>query len=276
MTLTNETIKFDAETSGIVVQITNADGKRKKFIMSTLGEKLKPRLFNNLEIAKLMANANFEEGLFKYWIMFNDDEENMVPIDKCRYIKNSHTFQYIDSGANCIYNFVENRKHKLSNLGYLVFDNGDVAKNDKETGLIRQKELNSYVIDVVNGLLGEKNKWGDFGITLIETPHKEIVLHIKNTTTKIHIASNSKIMDINQEKGLIPGTKRIPFKKNMDKYLTFYVFASKDVQEAKRLEGEVKARTIIGSILKDLQDYYPDSLPKFEEIQFIGFLDLED
>ena len=241
-----------------------------------MSEKFKPRLFNNLEIAKIMANANFEEGLFKYWIMFDGNEENMIPIEKCRYIKDSHTFQYIDNSTNHIYNFVENRKHKLSNLGYLIFDDGDVTKNDRETGLIRQKELNSYIIDVVNGLFGEKNKWGDFGITLIETPHKEIVLHIKNTTTKIHIASNSRIMDINMEKGLTPGVKRIPFKRNMDKYLTFYIFASKDIQEAKRLDGESKAKMIIDSILKDLQYYYPDSLPKFEEIHFTGFLDLED
>lgn len=273
MTFTNETIKFDGETSGIAVQITNANGNKKRFISAIL-DKSKPRLFNNLEVARIMANANFEEGLFKYWISFDGVEDHMIPINKCRYIEGSHIFQYIDLDAKIIYNFIENRKHKLSNLGYLIFDNGDEVKNDKESGMIRQKELINYVADVASGLLGEK--WDDYGITLIESPYKELVLHIKSTTTKIHIAYNSKIMDINQEKGLTPGVKRIPFMKNMDKYLTFYVFASKDVQEARKLDGEGKAKAIIDSIVNDLKDFYPSSLPKFERIDFNGFLDLED
>lgn len=269
MILKNETIYLDGENSGIIVQIKNAYGNKPKFL--TLENK--PRLFNNIEVAKVMAQVIIPEGEFSYWILYNTIG-NAVNINKCRYIKKIHTFQCVDEINGVIYNFVEKRTHKLSNLGYLIFDDGDVNRFEKEEGQLRQKELVDYITDIASGLLGEK--WEEYGVSLIEVKRKDVIIHIKSTTTKIHIAFNSKIMDINQEKTKIPGTRRIPFLKNMDKYVTFYVFASKDIGEGKRIGGEEKAKNVIENIVRDLQEYYPETKAKLETIEFNKFIDLED
>ena len=269
MTFKNETIKFDGENSGIIAQIKNVNGNKIRFI--TLNNK--PRLFNNIDVARIMAGVIMEDNSFSYWI-YTGSMKNIININKCKYNKRRHTFQYIDMENKVIYNFIEERKHRLSNLGYLVFDEGDVKRTDKEIGVLRQKELVGYIADIASGLLGEK--WEDYGVSLIEVKRKEVVLHIKSTTTKIHIASNSKIMDINQAKGLTPGVKRIPFIKSMDKFVTFYVFSSKDIGEGKRVGGDEKAKYIIDCIVNDLKRYYPESNPKLERIDYTGFLDLED
>ena len=62
----------------------------------------------------------------------------------------------------------------------------------------------------------------------------------------------------------------------MDKFVTFYVFSSKDIGEGKRVGGDEKAKYIIDCIVNDLKRYYPESNPKLERIDYTGFLDLED
>lgn len=270
MALKNETVNFDGKQIGIIVQITNANGTKPKFI--TLEGR--PRLFNNLEVAKIMAPVIVDEGEFDYWILYDNNMSNIININSCKQDKRRHVYQYIDINNGVVYNFVEKRTHKLSNFGYLVFDNGDKVRTEKSIGIKRQIELLNMIKEISSYLLSEK--WDDYGISLIETKYKEIVIHIKSTTTKIHIVFNSRLMDINQRKSEVEGTKRIPFLKNMDKFVTFYIFASKDVGEGKRIGGEDKARYIIDNIVNDLSKYYPEANPKLERIDFNGFIDLED
>lgn len=269
MTFKNELVNFDTEKIGIIVQITSANGSIPKFI--TLDNK--PRVFNNLDVAKIMANTIIEGGTFKFWIYW-DNMDNLININQCRYNKKNHTFQFIDNSSKTIYKFKEVRTRKLSNLGYLCFDDGDTVRFEKETGRQRQIELLDIITGVCTDLLIEK--WEEYGITRIENRRKELVIHIKSTTARIHVAFNSRIMDINQEKGLTPGKKRIPFIRSMDKYVTFYIFASKDIAEGKRIGGEDKAKYIIDNIVGDLQKYYEDAKPKFIPIEYTKFIDLED
>lgn len=269
MTFKNELVNFDTEKVGIVVQIANANGNLPKYM--TLDRK--PRLFNNLRVAKIMANSSIEGGKFNYWIHW-DNMENLININRCRYDKKNHIFQFIDNETKTIYNFKEIRTNKVSNMGYLIFDNGDTVRTEMEAGRKRQAELLNIVAGVCTDLLVEK--WEEYGITRIENRRKELVVHIKSTTAKIHIAFNSRIMDINQEKGLTPGKKRLPFIKSMDKYVTFYVFVAKDVAEGKRIGGEEKAKYILDNIIGDLQKYYPETNAKFEPVEYAKFIDLED
>lgn len=269
MTFKNELVNFDTEKVGIIVQIANANGNIPKYI--TLEGK--PRLFNNLEVAKIMANVIVEGGKFTYWIRW-DKMDNMININRCRYNRKSHVFQFIDYSSKTIYNFKEIRTCKLTNFGYLIFDDGDSVRSEKEAGRQRQIELLDIVAGVCTDLLVEK--WSEYGITRIEKRRKELVVQIKSTTAKIHVVYNSKIMDINQEKGLTPGKKRLPFLKNMDKFTTFYIFVSRDVAEGKRIGGEEKAKYIVDNIVGDLQKYYPELKTKFESIEFNKFIDLED
>lgn len=269
MTFKNEIIKFDGEKTGIITQVKSEDGNTQKFI--TLDGK--PRIFNNLEVAKIMSNTRVENGNFTYFILYNDSK-SIININKCRYIKKTHTFQYIDDMNGIIYNFVEKRTHKLSNLNYLIFDDGDTVRIDKELGVLRQKELMGYIADVASCLLGEKKEKN--AIILLEQKRKELILHIKGTTAKIHISYNSKIMDINQMKTLTPGVRRIPFIKEMDKFTTFYMFISKDIGEGNRVGGKEIADAVMQDIIDDLQKYYSDCKPKVHHIDYNGFLDLED
>lgn len=271
MTFKNENIKFDGKKSGIVVQIKNANGSRPKYIV--LDRKIK--IFNNLDVAKISAKELNEDGVFSYWI---SNDGVLININQCRYDKDTHTFQYIDNGSKTIYNFKELRTRKVSNLGYLIFDNGDKERISNNTPWKRQNELLSYITDVVSRLFGEKLK--DTGISNIDIRKKEIVLSIRSTTTKIHIVTNSLLMDINQERTIQrekdPRIKRIPFIKTMDKYLTFYIFSTRDLCESKRVEGDEKASYIIKNIISDLAELYPEADPRYEKVNYDGFISMEE
>ena len=273
MTIKYVNVQFDGLYSGILVGIKNDNSPKEKFIMMDSSR----RIFNNLRVAKMVAPMIIKGGEFTYYIK-HAMSDDLININRCMYCEKTHTFQFIDQNDGIIYNFKEKRTCKLSNFGYLIFENGDTVRTEKEYGFNRQKELMSIIVDEACRLLGEK--WEGYGITRIERKRKEIVLHIKSTTTKIHIVTNSKLMDINQAKTLAnetdPRVKRIPFIKTMDKFVTFYVFATRDLCEGRRLEGEEKAMEIINVLLSRLQKYYPEITPKMEIIDFLGYIDLED
>lgn len=265
MTLKNENIQLDGTISGIIVQVNN-DGKV-HYISSKNGC---ARLFNNLEIAKFMANSI--TGGEKVALYIRTKELGDINISRCRYIKKTREFQFIDLDNYTVYNIKEKRTHNLDNLAYLIFDNGDTVRISKEIGPQRQRELIENIRYVCSIILGQKK-----GITLVEKKRKELIIHISGTTTKVHIMYNSKVMDINQYKSQIPGVKRIPFLKEMDKFTTFYILSSKDVNESKQIEGEAKAAEVISIIIEYLKEYYPYTNPKVCNINYHSpYLEMED
>lgn len=263
-------IKLDGMQSGIIVKVRNSGkGKFPKFV--TLADKKTPRLFNNLEIAKLTAKILIPNAKFEYLItVYSDDESITANLNKCRIYNGCYQFFYNDD----LYIVHELNIRRTSQMGYLCFENGDTERCEKSYGIKRQYELLDVVTNSCIAIFQENLK--DVGISSItNNTNKEVVISLKGTTAKIHIMLNCRLMDLNQA-AKNENKKCLKFNKDMDKFTTLYVYTEKDKSETKRLEADQKLETMLGYINDDLVEYYSDLNPKFVWIDMPGYIDLEE
>ena len=255
-------VTFDGQTSGIVAKSkVGENNKKARFI--TLGDKVSPRIFNNLEIAKLTAKIIMPNVKFDYFLKFGKKKVN---INSCFLLDG--IWQYIE--GNTLYLIKENRSRKTSYLGYICFEDGDTKRCDKEYGIPRQKELFDYIKYELGSLLCE-----NIGVSRIEKKGKEFIVHFIDTTYQIHIMYGQKLMSYNQAQRAA-GKKCLPFIKDVDKFLTFYIYIDKDRTESIRLNGEEIANTMKKYIMDDLVEFYQDANPKYIDINYDGYIILED
>jgi hypothetical protein len=245
--MTSNIVKLDGEINGVIVKVADSN----KYI---IGKDKMPRLFNNLAVAKVIARSIIPDTRFEYFFKLGDI---VVSLDDCQQLRDK-TWSYFKNGHHM--KIKEYHMNKTMNLGYICFEDGDTERCDKDYGYTRQHELMNYIGDVLVNILYCK---GDkYAITSIKRIHKEFIVSIKGTTSKIHILYNSKLMDFNQSRKAIDA-KCLPFRKEMDKYLTFYLYATKDCSESLRLEAEDKVSTIIEYIMEDLDYNHEDICPKY-------------
>lgn len=267
MIIRNEYVTLDGVENGIAVQAISKDGK-KKFI--TFKENI--RLFKNLKNAETTCRDILDGSKCKYYIILGGKR---IPIDKC--IKYENSYQYIyfplaEENENVFpirYIISEVKEYKTTLIGYLVFENGDTVRCDKKYGIKRQKELIRTVTDIVGDILCR-----DRTIDKIDKRGShELVLHIKNKTGKIHIVSNPKLMDINQERKN-NGNRVIPFLKEMDKFVTFCIFCTKDAFEPLRINSEEDMISVVQTIIDDLNNAIPETKPHFVEVDYSGYINI--
>lgn len=236
--------EMDGETVGIIVKNKNT----KKYIT---GKDRNIRVFNNLDVAVYSAPVIIKDSDpsdFEYFVKINKDI--VVSIQYCQRVDNTWQF-FVD---HKLYVVTEKRLNKTNYMGYIAFENGQETHCDKEYGFKRQKELFNMLRDEFTGLVLEKN-------SMVRKIHriggKEYVLHLKGTTEKIHIMCLSKLMDTNQKRR---EENKLCFKfiKDMDKFLSFYIYCDKDISETSKLEGEAKAQRIIDYIIQDMKYFYPE------------------
>lgn len=252
--------EFDGTKNGIIVSF----GENDKFI--TNPDKVTPRVFNNLEVAKIMSKYIIPNATkFKYYVQVDDITTN---IDNCQHIGNDWQFFY----NNMIIIGREKRLYRTINIGYICFENGESVRCEKEYGQKRQHELLKIIREACQNILCENY---ECSIIEINSKYKELVLHIKGTTSKIHILYNSKLMDINQSRKA-EALRCFQFAKEMDKYTTFYVYSDRDSSESHKIDAEGKSNNILNSIIEYLKYFYADINPKYISIEQKGFLELED
>jgi len=114
----------------------------------------------------------------------------------------------------------------VDTVGYIVFENGDEEKSDRSYSLSRNIDLYNQIKRTASRLMYYTDKIDS--CTMDE--HGHFTMNLSKSTGKIHICSCGQLMDLNDERKNL-GYRVLPFAKNMDKYLTFYIYTSYIVQE---------------------------------------------
>ena len=238
-----------------------------KSMKSVVGEN-DIKLFKNLETAKAYLNYKFkitDPHDYKIWLFVNDME---IDYDNIQY--NSPYYEYYDE-ENIHYYIMETAVEKVTNIGYIVFEDGDEKKIcDPKIGSKKSKELYGYVRQAISSIVSYPDL--DVSIEKIYRDSKGFLcLKLKNSTAKIHILYNSQIMDLNMNRKA-GGLKCIPFIGDMDKYKSIYIFATKDESDYLIKDIEDYIMTIINMIMEELVYYYQESNPRYVPVQFNGYV----
>ena len=151
-------------------------------------------------------------------------------------------------------------------------DIDDMVKEiEKKYGIKRQKELMNIVSDICTDILCKND---DITIDkIVKKSSKELILRLKGSSGRIHIMSNSHLMDINQERKE-EGNRAFPFVKQMDKFTTLYVFITKDKSEPFRINTDDNINILLNCIVESLQVNIPETNPKYIPVEYNGYINL--
>lgn len=255
-------IELNATTNGIAIMVTYLNTNKKRFIVNKEGQ---IRLFPNMKVAKTVAKTvtGIKPHIEYYFIL----EDKKYPLSQA--YKLYGTYKIVDKETQEILTIREKLEYKASNFSYIVFENGDKERCDKKYGYNRARELFETIASAIE--MSFVDNYDEFGIDHTEVYRGEFVIHLRNCTGKIHIVTNTNLMDSNQyrkEKGL----KVFPFTKSMDKFVTFYTYISRDNSEPIRFNSEEKALKQLKRIIQHLATIDPDSDPKLEKVNYNGFV----
>ena len=250
-------VKLNGKTTGIAAKVTYKNNGKKRFILT---KENNIRLFDNVDVARTVAKTvKGIEPYIEYFIVLSD--EKMFSINSCRKIRGGYKvydpenetmvsvkggYNVYDKETNSILFIEEKHERKVINFNYLVFEHGDTNRTEKKYGYKRMYALYNLILQAIQDSTMSND---EFGISKVEAYNNEIIAHIKGCTSKIHINSNSLLMDINQARKEI-GENVFPFVKEMDKFTTFYVYISRDVTEPIRIESENKALDQLNKIVE--------------------------
>ena len=130
-----ENVNLNGYEDGIIVEVVKDHGNN-TFINSKDNY---VRKFKNLEIAKMTAKSIVGKlAKLKYYFVIGDKQ---FPLSYAQKVKDH--WEIIDNEVKYI--IKENKNYTITSIGYLVFDNGDIIKRDKEEGYKRKKELFNYI-----------------------------------------------------------------------------------------------------------------------------------
>lgn len=271
----NKYVNLDGEKNGIIMKVSNKTSgkngfKRKNNYVCHRDGNIK--LFSNFDIVKLNKILYYNNCNVEY--LFSIDKKT-IPFYKCTKFEDG--YHYIDLEENTRYIIHEKKEYKIIRNGYLVFEDGDINRCDKKYGFKRRKELMLYISDMVKSILKNENdilRKKNIGITKINKINdSELILSVYRSTAKIHILTNSRLMDMNQERKL-NNIRAIPFSKNMDKFTTMYVYADKDYFDPINNNAEEKVELIINAIVDQLVEEIPELKTKFVGIEFTGYVNV--
>lgn len=254
-------VQLDGANAGIAVEVI---ANKRRFVRY----KDNIRIFKNLELAKVTCNRLTGEcgNRAEYYIVTKDLR---IPISKCYITK--HSFEYLDITNNIRYIFRNEVNLTATQLGYLVFEDGDIIRCDKKYGYKRQRDLFNYVLDMASEMVSE-----NFLVTKVERKNmNHIILRIRNSTGAIHIISNARLMDINQARKA-NGERCIPYIKQMDKFTTLFFYCVKDSFEPTRINSiEIMDEAIVDLSVR-LQNNIPETSPKIVDVEFSGYINIEE
>lgn len=251
--------------SGIVVKLEykateNKNGKKIKsvskcsnFITINTPEnnEKKIRIFDNLEIAKLIVSERNNPAVENATYYIYREDGTMIDVKKCFKDKNN-VYHYFDKENDIKYEIELEPSKKILNYGYIIFENGDTERTEKAEGAKKRRKYFEELSDICNyQIMKNLPNWA----SRIILTKNEIVLPIRCTTAEIHIMTNSRLMDINQERKS-KGNYAIPFNKGMDKFTTFFYYIAKERSEPIRFKGSEIGLEVFTGIIEDVKYYY--------------------
>ncbi|MBR6289276.1 MAG: hypothetical protein IKR19_08075 [Acholeplasmatales bacterium] len=230
-----------------------------------------PIKFVNMDLAVASANAvfNSKDNKVSYKLIITT-KNGRKEYDMKDAMEVDGYFQLYDLKKNIKYYIKEKKEPKVRWIGYISLDNGYNERKDKAYGIQRSKQLFEALENSMQKFILFND---DNGIGRIEKrSSRDFVLHIKNSTAKIHIMGNSNIMDLNQRRKE-RGERVIPFEKNVDKFLTIYVYITAENSEMKFFNSADKALDVLYKLIDDVYNNSED-LDSIEliNIEFSGFL----
>lgn len=211
-----------------------------------------PRVFNNLELAKVMATLLTKNKMeLKYHIQVNHNGKIIrKQISDCQYIDDHYEF-FVSTNKEDkpeLFEVYEKVSRKAVHVGYIFFDDAETSRIDKEQGKQYQYDLLQLIKEAAETIFKYSGNIGSFSKL-----KRGQTIKLKNSTTEIHILNISKLMDVNQSRRA-HGLRCFPFIKEVDKFRSFYVIVDKDVAESTKTESNAKAIDIINTMIEMLND----------------------
>ena len=261
--------ELDGKTAGIIIKIGEdyyKDGKGNLY------------LFKSLDLAKTYLARDkkiYNPKDYKIYILIKENDNEEI-LDYNNMIDYEGIYYYITENAKS-YFISPIIKNEISRIGYFVFEDGDKILSDKEYGKKRNKEIYNYIVKALSDMV--LNSYLPMSKPSIEYISKDENGHLfakmKNSTVKIHICLNNQIMDLNQYRK-DNNIRCLPYDKNMDKYLSIYTYITKDMAEPKKFKSEIYGQSIQDDLITYINNYYPESEPRYIGIQFNGKITLEE
>lgn len=236
------------------------------FFMKARKDSEEPAKFSNMELAKVTATNVFREGTnFSYAFVIGNQEYD---ISQCQ--KVGPFYQLYNNNGKKMF-IQEIHRHNVERIGYICFEKGDIERCDREYGVKRQKQILSILQDAIQWTLSKNNSETIYKVDKVSS--KEWILYVKDSTARIHIMTNSKIMGTNQVRKH-RDQRCIPFVKEVDKFLTLYVFTSVDRYEKKVNDYDGKITSVLNQIMDYIwnnSDLEEDELT-YLNVDFEGFI----
>ena len=254
-------IELNGTTNGIAIMITYSNTKKCRFLTD---KEKKTRLFNNFKVAKTVAHTITNIDKVEYYIILGD---NQYPLSSA--YKHGETYNLVDKETNEIIVVREKLEYRGSDFCYIVFENGDTRRCDKKYGYNRTNELFTAIAQSIE--MAFVDNFDEYGIEYTDKYKGEFVIHLRGCSGAIHISTNSNLMDVNQYRKE-DGEKVFPFSKDMDKFLTFYTYISRDTSEPLRFKSEEKCKKQLQRLIEHLQEMYPETEPKLVNINYKSFI----
>ena len=165
----------------------------------------------------------------------------------------------------------ECKMEEVGTIGYIVFENGDEGKiKTRKHPLERHNEYRDQIFKTISHIMRDGNK-SIKSVTYDENGH--LCLHIPHSTAKIHICENSQLIDLNIERKSF-GIRVLPFEKDMDKYLTFYIYTSFVSQERTTDMDKLNEtlEMVIEYIKEDMSmlSSFSNANPRYRQVNYKG------
>ena len=171
------------------------------------------RLYKQFNTARIVARSIAGSNPRSYYFFIGNKQ---FSLDYSQKVEDHWEIYTLD----CLYKIYEDKSTYAYDFWYLVFENGDQNQYDKEYGNVRQYELLDIVAMEGQKILMENNL---ISISRITRKNKsEVVFDVKNSTARIHILLNKKLVALNQTRKE-KGEFCFKYTKNLDKYTSLYV-----------------------------------------------------
>ena len=226
-----------------------------------------PIRFTSMELAMCAAHLVFNDNRSKitYKLYVGSNEYDIKEA-----MNINGYYQLYDNEKQIKYYIKEKEDINVRWIGYISLDNGFYERKDKNYGIQRSKQLFSSIERAAQRLI-VKNETNSIS-RVDKISDREYIFYVKNSTAKIHIMSNSAIMDLNQgrkERGL----RVIPFEKNVDKFLTSYVYITADNNEMKFFNSAEKSLDVLHNLINDIFENEEDmETLELVNVEFTGYI----
>lgn len=255
-----DVIELDGKENGFAVYFD----KTKKYL---LNKDKNIRLFKNLDIMKSwLANKYhiYNPIDYKIKIVLGGRKFDFDSVEKVFDI-----YEY--ATENNITYFVPRKINKVVHLGYIVSEDGDTKKcNNRKTGSEKSKELYRICHEFFDAMI--RYPYMIPGIDQIyvnEMGH--LTAKVKNCTGEIHVIYNSQLMNLNMARKE-QNIGCVPYIKEMDKYLTMYLYTTKDNTEPDFFDVDEKMKIIIDLLTEYIDRNYPHLGIKYVPVEYKKFV----